>query len=387
MKPLVMLGKYELLEKIGSGGMAEVYKARLTGAEGFEKVVVVKKILPGYARNKAFIDMLVEEAKLSSVLQHPNIVQTIELAQADSQFYIAMEYVNGRDLLKVLARCAERKATYPTAIASHVVAEVCKGLDYAHRARDIYGKPLNVIHRDVSPSNVIISWTGQTKVMDFGVAKARTQDAKGSKHVLRGKLGYMSPEQVRGEEIDHRSDIFSLGVVLFESLTLKRLFLGRTDLETLINIRDADVERKFEKYPFIEEPLRVILRRALAQDREKRYATALEFHDGLMEYLFTKKARVDSVRVEEFLAALFGDEAGRAAIAEMPPEAPSAEPGAPTIAGRSSTSPGVKRTAADLSILEDMVEESSPPDSFAPAPSPPLQTPAPKTDVTAAEDF
>jgi len=388
MKPLLMLGKYELLEKIGSGGMAEVYKARLTGAEGFEKVVVVKKILPGYARNKAFIDMLIEEAKLSSVLQHPNIVQTIELAQADSQFYIAMEYVNGRDLLKVLARCAERKATYPTAIAAYAVAEACKGLDYAHRARDIYGKPLNIIHRDVSPSNVILSWSGQVKVMDFGVAKARTQDAKGSKHVLRGKLGYMSPEQVRGEEIDHRSDIFSLGVVLFESLTLKRLFLGRTDLETLINIRDADVERKFEKYPFIEEPLRVVLRRALAQDREKRYATALEFHDDLMEYLFNKKARVDSSRVEEFLAALFGDEAGRAAIAEMPPEAPTADAVQSLVGGRPSTSPGVRRTAAETAILEDMVEEVSPVvESPGPPRTPERSTPAPQMQVTPKADF
>lgn len=348
MKPLQVLGKYELLQKIGAGGMAEVYKARLTGVEGFEKVVVVKKILPGYARNVSFIKMLVDEAKLTSVLQHANVVQIFELDHVDAQYYIAMEFVDGKDLLKILARLAETKATPHQVISCFIAAEVCKGLDYAHRAKDIYGNPLNIIHRDVSPSNIIVSWGGSVKIMDFGVAKARTQDTKGSKHVLRGKLGYMSPEQVKGEEIDHRSDIFSLGIVLFESLTLKRLFLGRTDLETLINIRDANIERKFEKYPLIEEGLRKILRKALAADREQRYATAMEFHEDLMEYLFEQKQRINSATIENYLKEVFGDEAEGSTLVQQEETSDEIDPESTVeMTKRPSTSPGVPKSAVE----------------------------------------
>lgn len=379
MKPLQVLGKYELLQKIGAGGMAEVYKARLTGIEGFEKVVVVKKILPGYARNVSFIKMLVDEAKLTSVLQHPNIVQIFELDHIDSQYYIAMEFVDGKDLLKVLARLAEGKSAPNATMACFFAAEVCKGLDYAHRARDIYGKTLNIIHRDVSPSNIIISWGGSVKIMDFGVAKARTQDTKGSKHVLRGKLGYMSPEQVKGEEIDHRSDIFSLGIVLFESLTLKRLFLGRSDLETLINIRDASIELKFEKYPHIDEELRTILRKALAANRDERYATAMEFHEDLVEYLYKRKIRVNNTQVEDYLKEVFGDEAETSAlIREITAE--KSDPEATSELGkRVLTSPGVPKSAVEEARrMDEMVgqgrAEATP---AAPVPEPTPEEPPP----------
>lgn len=310
MKPLRVLGKYELLEKIGSGGMAEVYMARLTGVEGFEKIVVVKKILPGYARNLSFIQMLIQEAKLTSVLQHPNIVQIFELDNVEGQYYIAMEFVDGKDLLKVLARCADRRQLLPAEVACFIASEVCKGLHYAHRARDIYGNPLNIIHRDVSPSNVIMSWDGHVKIMDFGVAKARTEEAQGGKFVLRGKLGYMSPEQVRNEELDARSDVFSLGVVLFESVTLKRLFIGKSDLDTLINIRDVNIDKKLLRFPHLDEGLKDVLRKALARDRDERFATAQEFQIALTDYLFSKGYRLDSVRLSQFLEKLFHGEGG-----------------------------------------------------------------------------
>jgi serine/threonine-protein kinase len=347
MKALQVLGKYELLQKIGSGGMAEVYRARQKGVEGFEKLVVVKKILPGYARNLSFIKMLVEEAKLTSVLQHPNVVQIFELDNVENQYYMAMEFVDGKDLLKILGRCAETKVPFPAELACVVAAEVCRGLHYAHNAKDIYGKPLNIIHRDVSPSNIIVSWEGLVKVMDFGVAKARTEDTKGSKHVLRGKLGYMSPEQVKGEEIDQRSDIFSLGIVLFESLTLKRLFLGKTDLETLINIRDADVEKKFEKYPFIDEGLRGVLRRALAADKDQRFSSALEFANALTDYLFKAGKRPDTQPLASFLNGLF---ASAEEEKDLPTPPTMAQPGAgrndlsdsKTMAQRPRTAPGVR---------------------------------------------
>jgi serine/threonine-protein kinase len=305
MKSVQTLGKYELLGKIGAGGMAEVYKARLKGVEGFQKLVVVKRILPGYARNMSFIRMLVEEAKLTSVLQHPNIVQIFELESDQTQFYIVMEYVEGKDLLKILARCAEQKRRPPLELVCHIIAEVCKGLHCAHYAKDMHGRALNIIHRDVSPSNIIISSDGHVKVMDFGVAKARNQESGGSRHVLRGKLGYMSPEQVRAEEVDKRSDIFSLGIVFFEALTLKRLFLGKTDLETLINIRDANIEKKLLKHAWIPDSLKDILRKALAPNRDDRYATAEDLQGDIEDFLYRSGLRVKPSHLEDLLRSLF----------------------------------------------------------------------------------
>ncbi|MBM4371587.1 MAG: serine/threonine protein kinase, partial [Deltaproteobacteria bacterium] len=321
MKVLQTLGKYELVEKIGAGGMAEVYRARLQGIEGFQKECVVKKILPGYARNMSFIRMLVDEAKLTSVLQHPNIVQIFELGSQENVFYMAMEFVEGKDLLKILARSAELKTRPPVEIICYIIAEVCKGLHYAHNAQDINGQPLNIIHRDVSPSNIIVSRSGHVKIMDFGVAKARTQDGSGSRHVLRGKLGYMSPEQVRAEEIDHRSDIFSLGVVFSEAITLKRLFLGRTDLETLINIRDANIDKKLSRYSFIPEGLAAILKKALAKERDGRYPSAEALQEAIDDFLYQSRHRVRSQDLESFLVELFGDQLDVHGVDEKAPGA------------------------------------------------------------------
>ena len=248
----IEFGRFELLERIGVGGMAEVWKARVAGIGGFEKILVVKKILPAFASNKTFIEMLLTEARLCAVLQHTNIVQTFENGEINGQYYIAMEYVNGYDLFKVLSRATQVGRRLPVDLCLFVAAEVAKGLAYAHNAKDTRGNPLNIIHRDVSPSNVLISESGEVKVMDFGVARAtmggNQSDGQSRAGVLKGKLGYMSPEQVTGQPFDARSDIFSLGIILYESITLKRLFLGRTDLETLVNIRDARIEHKFRKH-------------------------------------------------------------------------------------------------------------------------------------------
>lgn len=315
-------GRYELLEKLGAGGMAEVYKARQTGVDGFEKLVVLKKILPGFAQNQSFIDMLKAEARLTSVLQHPNIVSVLDLGEEQGQWYITMELVDGYDLLRILARCAERRVRVPVDIACHIVSEVCAGLHYAHRAKDIYGKPLNIIHRDVSPSNIILSKDGHVKIMDFGVAKARTEDSRGSRHVLRGKLGYMSPEQVKGEEIDHRADLFSLGIVLFETLTLKRLFLGKTDLETLVNIREANIEKRFQKYSYLDSDVQEVLRHALARDPDKRFSSAQEFQNVLNDVLFRKNMRVDSTRISRFIRSVFPEGEAEQEEAPIPVRAP-----------------------------------------------------------------
>ncbi len=312
LQPGQRYGKYELLEKIGAGGMAEIYKARVTGPEGFEKILVVKRILPTYAKNTAFIEMLIAEAKLSSLLQHANIVQIFELGQIDGGYHIAMEYVHGADLLKLLAACARKGLQMPLEIGLFVVAEAAKGLAYAHAATDHRGRPLNIIHRDVSPSNILISLDGDVKVMDFGVARADLETSgkrKKKSSALKGKLGYMSPELVVGDDIDHRSDIFAMGIILWEILTLRRLFLGKTDIQTLINIRDVRIDKKLEKHSYVPDGIQNIIRKALAKDPDERYQTGTDLQEAILDYLFEHRIRVTNRNVAQFMReALEGEE-------------------------------------------------------------------------------
>lgn len=318
-------GRFELLERIGVGGMAEVWKSRVAGIGGFEKILVLKKILPAFAQNKTFIEMLLAEARLCGVLQHTNIVQTFENGEIDQQYYIAMEYVPGHDLFKVLSRATQVGRRLPPELCLYVAAEVAKGLAYAHDAKDHQGRPLNIIHRDVSPSNILISEAGEVKVMDFGVARATLGDGgeetSTRSGVLKGKLGYMSPEQVTGQPFDLRSDIFSLGIILYEAITLKRLFLGRTDLETLVNIRDARIEHKFRKHSYIDEGVRVILRKTLTRRPEDRYASALDMHDDIVNLLFESKIQVSNRTLAAFINELF-DPALDPEAADVPVQPP-----------------------------------------------------------------
>lgn len=304
------LGKYSIIEKIGSGGMAEIYKAALKGAGGFEKVVVIKKVLPGYANNESFIRMLIQEAKLASLLHHPNIVQIYELGEEDHQYYIAMEYVHGKDLLKILSQCAKAKRRLPNEAVLFIIAEVAAALDYAHQATDLRGQPLGIIHRDVSPSNIIMSYDGNVKIMDFGVAKAKVQSGDKTRvGVLKGKIGYMSPEQVMGKEIDRRSDIFSLGVILYEAIVLKRLFLGKADLETLLNIRDVRIDKKIERYKeLLPDPIEKIMRTALAKNPDERYQTAGQLHDAIYDFLFDQKIKYTANDLKALLGELFDED-------------------------------------------------------------------------------
>lgn len=302
-------GKYLLLEKIGSGGMAEIFKAVARGAGDFQKVLVIKRILLGYSRDPTFVKMFVDEARITAPLQHANIVSIYEFDQVEGQYYLAMELVHGRDLQRVMARANKVGRSLAPEVAVHMISEVCKALWYAYNARDPYGNPLQIIHRDVSPSNVLVSFDGEVKVTDFGVAKAATSGGEQGGGVLKGKLGYMSPEQVMGREIDHRSDIFGLGVILFETLTLKRMFLGRTDLQTLINVRDADAEKRLARHPEVEAGLADILRKALAKDRERRYRNAQDFLSDLQDWLYARNHRVGSTQIASFMRDLFPEEA------------------------------------------------------------------------------
>lgn len=298
------LGKYTIVEFLGKGGMAEVYKAKLKGIGGFEKVLVIKKILPHLASSESFIKMFFDEAKITVALHHPNIVQVFELGEIEGTYYMSMEYVDGCNLNKLIGKVMAQKARLPFKHLIFIVMEVCKALYYAHRAVDSNGEPLNIIHRDVTHSNILISYSGDVKLADFGIAKARIQEGKEKPGVIKGKLGYMAPELIKGEEIDSRADIYSLGVVFFEAMTLKKLFKGGRDEEVVRKILNHDVDTTLMDYPTIPDEVQDILRRALAVDREKRYHSAHEFFTDLNDYIFNNGIQVSPHEFSEFVCKI-----------------------------------------------------------------------------------
>lgn len=281
----IPFGNYYLLERVNVGGMAEIFKAKSFGVEGFSRILAVKRILPNMAEDEEFINMFVDEAKISVQLNHANIVQIYELGCFENSYYIAMEYVPGRDLRQLLDRYRKAKALMPLAQAAYITAKICDGLDYAHRKTDATGKPLNIIHRDVSPQNVMISYEGAVKVLDFGIAKAEDRASKTQAGVLKGKFGYMSPEQVRGLPIDHRSDIFAVGVIFYEMVTGKRLFVGESDFSTLEKVRNAEVVPPSQINPDISPELERVIMKALAKERDERYQWASDFSEDLQQFL------------------------------------------------------------------------------------------------------
>ena len=301
-------GRYALLDKIGSGGMAEIYRAKTFGAAGFEKEFAIKLILPSLVDDKEFVEMFINEAKIAVSLYHANVVQVFDLGEIEGQYYIAMEFVNGMDLLDVLARCANLDLKIPLDLVLFVTMEMLKGLDFAHRAKDAYGDDLNIIHRDVSPSNVLISYAGDVKIGDFGVAKAAIQRSLTESGTLKGKVGYMSPEQVVGDQIDWRSDIFSAGIVFFEALSMNRLFIGNSDLDVMLKVRDADIEENMEKAGPLPSALELIVRRALAKHREERYQTAGDFYQALVDFCYQHRIKVSGNQLSNFMRRLFAEE-------------------------------------------------------------------------------
>lgn len=321
-------GEYVLQDRIGSGGMAEIFLATSQGIEGFEKRLVIKRILPTLSDDEQFVRMFIEEAKLCVALKHPNIVQVYDLGEIDHQYFIAMEYVDGRDLLKTLAACGRNQIGFPTDIALYIVMEVLRGLSHAHELRNPSGQPLGIIHRDVSPSNVLLSFSGEVKIGDFGIAKASTRE-KTATGILKGKFGYMAPEQVVGAPIDHRADVFAAGIVLFELLTGRRLFSGKNDLAVLERVRDAHIDPMPRTVrPDLAPELERIVLEALAKDPGVRFQTAQALHDALQDYVYACKARVGPAHLAQFMQGLFlkdPEEQARRARAKLPPvEAPSA---------------------------------------------------------------
>ena len=280
-------GKYYLLERINVGGMAEVFKAKVVGVEGFERIVALKRILPHIAEDEEFITMFIDEAKIAVQLQHANIAQIFDLGKVDDAYFIALEYVQGRDLRGIFDELRKHGQTMPMPQVCYLIMQVCEGLDYAHNKRDAQGRALNLVHRDVSPQNVLIGYEGEVKIIDFGIAKAAGKASKTQAGILKGKFGYMSPEQVRGLPIDRRSDIFALGIILYEMLTSQRLFVGESDFSTLEKVRNVEIVPPSSFNSKVPEPLERIVLKALAKDLEDRYQNALDLHDDLQAFLYS----------------------------------------------------------------------------------------------------
>ncbi|HZI66058.1 MAG TPA: TonB family protein [Thermoanaerobaculia bacterium] len=330
-------GQYELLERIASGGMAEVFRARRTGVEGFQKIVAIKKILPHIADNDEFITMFADEAKLAAQLNHPNIVHIYDLGKIEAGgYFIAMEYVDGLDLRTILTSARDSDMPLPVPLAVYVAGKVASALDYAHRRKDARGEELKIVHRDVSPQNILISHEGEIKLCDFGIAKADRKVSKTESGSLKGKLQYMSPEQAWGKSIDLRSDLFSLGCVLHEMLTGERLFRGDSDMTVLELVRKADVGPPSRVNADVPAALDSVVAKALARDPEARYATGAEMLRDLETVLYSYTPAPGSADLAIYLNRLreaqapAGARAGAVARAVTPaapkPVAPAAAP-------------------------------------------------------------
>lgn len=303
-------GKYTLLRKLATGGMAELFLALHRAVAGFEKLVVIKRILPSMTRDQAFIDMLLHEARIAATLSHPNVVQIFDVGFIDGSYYIAMEYVHGEDLRSVVRQMRAHGMTeFPLEHALSVVLGTCAGLAYAHEKRDIDGTQLNIVHRDISPQNVIITYTGDIKVVDFGIAKSgyRPVGEDTLSGRLKGKVPYMSPEQARGEEIDWRTDIFATGIMLFELTTGKRLFKGANEIETLRLIVDREYPRPSQIRPSYPKRLEPIVMRALAKNRDQRYQSARELQADLENYIRDERVATSEIDLGRWMNVLFAE--------------------------------------------------------------------------------
>jgi eukaryotic-like serine/threonine-protein kinase len=282
-------GKYQLLTRLGQGGMAEVWKARLNGPGGFQRTVVIKRILPHLAADPNFVNMFMSEARLSARLSHGNIVQVFEFGEENGEHFLAMEFVHGRDLASII-REHRPQGPLPPGLCAYVVREVCRALAYAHSLTDDDGRPLRLIHRDISPSNVMIGFDGSVKLLDFGIAKALSESGDGTQTgTLKGKFGYMAPEQLEGQAFDHRADLFAVGVVLHEMLTGKRLFKGGTDFQTIANVKSMKVEPPSTLNPAVSGPLDAVCLKALERPREARFQTGQECAQALDEIVHTDR--------------------------------------------------------------------------------------------------
>ena len=304
-------GKYTLLNRIAVGGMAEVFLARQEGLEGFEKTICIKRIRPHLSSQPNFVQMFLNEAKLAAQLNHPNIVQIYDLGRVNDSYFIAMEYISGRDMSRIIPKAEKAGISFPMIYALRIASNVCEGLYFAHTKGDAYGNPLNIVHRDITPENILVSFSGTVKIVDFGIAKANTQLEQTRAGEIKGKLSYMSPEQCMGHQLDARSDIFSFGSVIYEWITGYKLFTGENEMAILKSIIDGKI------YPpsYFKEDVPVaverILMKALDKDKTKRYQSAWDMQFDIDTYLASSEFTPSNIHLANFLKQIFGDEIER----------------------------------------------------------------------------
>lgn len=309
MTQIERFGKYILLEKIATGGMAEIYLARAPGASGINKFVAIKRILPQYSDNPEFIEMFKSEAKIAINLKHSNIVSIYEFGVEKGQFFLVMDFVEGKNLRQAINRMKQVSKYLAADQILYIIREAAAGLDSAHRCLDgTTGRPLNITHRDISPQNLMVSYEGEVKIVDFGIAKTETQIEATKAGTLKGKFGYMSPEQAEGIQVDLRTDIFSLGIVLWEMIANDRLFMANNEMNTLRKIRDCQIPSLRKINPKVPEDLEKIVNKALAKDRNLRYQTAAAFHRDLNTFLNKNYPSFSPHDFGNSIKTLFSDE-------------------------------------------------------------------------------
>jgi serine/threonine protein kinase len=278
--------RYRVVEKLESGGMAEVFRAESEGLQGFRKQVAIKRVLPHLSSKKKFIQMFLDEARLSAQLSHSNCVQVFDIGVGDNAYFIVMEFVDGANLKSVVESLRKRHIEFPLECAVFIALEICKGLSYAHELTDSSGEPLHIVHRDISPPNVLLTKFGEIKIVDFGLAKANSQLEKSEPGIIKGKFSYLSPEAAMGQDVDARTDVFAVGIMLWELLAGQRLFLGDTDFQTVKKVQAAVVPDVMGLNKKVPADLAKIIAKSLARDPQQRYTTARELGIELSKFLF-----------------------------------------------------------------------------------------------------
>jgi serine/threonine protein kinase len=406
-----VFGKYYLVDKIAVGGMAEIFKAKTFSHGGFEKLLVIKRILSHLSENEDFVSMFIDEAKISVSLQHANIVQIYDFGKLQENYFIAMEWIDGKDVKQMLRKLASRRKLLPEEFAVYIAHEACKALDFAHHKTDLAGRPMGIIHRDVSPSNILVSYEGEVKIADFGIAKAQFSAYNTKDGVLKGKFEYMSPEQARGEDLTPRSDIFAAGIILYEMLTGRRLFKTESELKTLEKVKAVDIQPPSALNPNVPPRLDALVMRALTKDPEERYRDAGEFQGALLEYMYPSTPTVTQKSLSLFMKEVFteerkgelerleaGSEAARSLHSKVPdlylddgweegpsssaPSVPSPDASNATLYTEpASRSPLLLTVLVGLFVITIAAFYVLSQDPGEPAPPPPVETPAATTGV------
>jgi serine/threonine protein kinase len=305
------IGRYHLLDRIAFGGMAEIFRAKTFDDKGHAHLVAIKRILPHLAEDEDFLQMIVDEAKIASLLHHPNIARVYEFSRAHGEYFLAMEYVDGKDVRTLLERCRQTTHAVPAQHAAFIAAETATALHTAFSATDRDGRAVKVVHRDVSPSNIICSYAGEVKLCDFGIAKGTMSQVQTKTGIIKGKVKYMSPEQALGKKVDHRSDIFSLGSVLYEMLTKVPPFSAQNEMDLLVKVRDARYTPVRDISPDVPRALEAIVDRALLRQRDARFPTGAEMAAALRSFLREYMAPYSRSYLGRYLRKLFEQEIER----------------------------------------------------------------------------